>query len=49
VPRASGGWDLPGTLFLSEKTVEGHLENVFGKLLVSARVEVADAVGRARG
>ena len=35
-------------LFLSEKTVEGHLASVFGKLGVSSRAEVAEAVGRAR-
>ena len=35
-------------VFLSEKTVEGHLTRIFGKLGVTSRVEVAEAVGRAR-
>ncbi len=35
-------------LFLSAKTVEGHLTNVFAKLGVRSRAEVAEAVGRAR-
>ncbi len=35
-------------LFLSQKTVEGHLTSVFAKLGVSSRAEVAEAVGRAR-
>ena len=33
---------------MSEKTVEGHLRNVFAKLDVTARAAVAEAVGRAR-
>ena len=35
-------------LFLSQKTVVGHLTSVFAKLGVSSRAEVAEAVGRAR-
>jgi DNA-binding CsgD family transcriptional regulator len=35
-------------LFLSQKTIEGHLTSVFAKLGVSSRAEVAEAVGRAR-
>jgi len=36
------------SLFLSAKTVEGHLTNVFAKLGVHSRAEVAEAVGRGR-
>jgi DNA-binding NarL/FixJ family response regulator len=35
-------------LFLSPKTVEGHLTSAFTKLGVSSRAEVAEAVGRSR-
>ncbi len=35
-------------VFLSEKTVEGHLTRIFAKLGVTSRVEVAEAIGRAR-
>ncbi|HEY6696010.1 MAG TPA: helix-turn-helix transcriptional regulator, partial [Solirubrobacteraceae bacterium] len=40
--------EIGGELFLSEKTVEGHLTRVFGKLGVTSRAEVAEVVGRAR-
>ena len=40
--------EIGGELFLSEKTVEGHLTRIFGKLGVTSRVEVAEVVGRAR-
>ena len=40
--------EIGGELFLSEKTVEGHLTRIFGKLGVTSRAEVAEVVGRAR-
>jgi DNA-binding CsgD family transcriptional regulator len=40
--------EIAAALFVSEKTVEGHLRNAFAKLGVSARAAVAEAVGRAR-
>jgi DNA-binding CsgD family transcriptional regulator/tetratricopeptide (TPR) repeat protein len=36
--------EIAATLFLSLKTVETHLHNIFGKLNVSSRVEVARTV-----
>jgi DNA-binding CsgD family transcriptional regulator len=40
--------EIAAQLFLAEKTVEGHLANVFAKLGVASRAEVAEAVGRSR-
>jgi DNA-binding NarL/FixJ family response regulator len=39
--------EIAGTLFLSEKTVEGHLSRIFGKLGVRSRAQVAAQVARA--
>jgi DNA-binding NarL/FixJ family response regulator len=40
---------IAATLFLSQKTVESHIRNMFRKLAVSSRVELARAVERAEG
>ena len=40
--------EIADELFLSPKTIEGHLTTVFAKLGVASRAEVAEAVGRAR-
>jgi ATP/maltotriose-dependent transcriptional regulator MalT len=40
--------EIAEELFLSPKTIEGHLTTVFAKLGVTSRAEVAEAVGRAR-
>jgi DNA-binding CsgD family transcriptional regulator len=40
--------EIAAALFLSEKTVEAHLRNIFRKLSASSRVQVARAVDRDR-
>jgi DNA-binding CsgD family transcriptional regulator len=40
--------EIGAEVFLSEKTVEGHLTRIFAKLGVTSRAEVAEVVGRAR-
>jgi DNA-binding NarL/FixJ family response regulator len=39
--------EIAETLFLSTKTVETHMRNIFRKLEVGSRVDVARAVERA--
>ena len=40
--------EIAAALFLSDKTVESHVRNIFFKLGVSSRVDVARAVERDR-
>ena len=39
--------EIAAALFLSQKTVESHVRNMFFKLGVASRVELARAVDRA--
>jgi hypothetical protein len=39
--------EIASALFLSEKTIETHMRNIFRKLDVSSRAEVARTVERA--
>jgi DNA-binding CsgD family transcriptional regulator len=39
--------EIAAELFLSQKTVETHLRNIFRKIDVSTRVELARAIERA--
>lgn len=47
VAQGRSNREIAASLFLSEKTIEGHLTNIFGKLGVRSRAEVAAHVGRA--
>ena len=40
--------EIAGELFLSQKTVESHVRNIFGKLGVSSRVDIARALDNQR-
>ena len=46
--RGSTNHEIAGALFLSDKTIESHVRNIFMKLGVSSRVDVARAVERER-
>ena len=40
--------EIAAALFLSDKTVESHVRNIFHKLGVSSRVDIARAIERER-
>jgi predicted ATPase/DNA-binding CsgD family transcriptional regulator len=44
VARGKSNWAIADTLFISERTVESHLNSIFNKLNVRSRVELARAV-----
>ncbi|MDX6719569.1 MAG: hypothetical protein QOJ63_1823 [Solirubrobacteraceae bacterium] len=48
VARGHTNRKIAAQLFLSDKTVESHLTNVFAKLRVASRAEVAERIGRSR-
>jgi DNA-binding NarL/FixJ family response regulator len=48
VARGHTNRKIAAQLFLSDKTIESHLTNVFAKLRVNSRAEVAERIGRAR-
>ena len=48
VGRQMTNREIASELFLSEKTIESHLRNIFAKLGVSSRIAVAQAVERRR-
>ncbi|MDA0184221.1 LuxR C-terminal-related transcriptional regulator [Solirubrobacter phytolaccae] len=47
VAQGRSNREIGAALYLAEKTVEGHLTNIFGKLGVRSRAEVAAYMGRA--
>ena len=47
--RPNDDKQIAAQLFLSEKTIESHIRNVFNKLGASSRVEVARAIERGGG
>lgn len=47
VAQGRSNREIAGTLFLAEKTIEGHLTNIFSKLGVRSRAEVAAYMARA--
>jgi DNA-binding CsgD family transcriptional regulator len=49
VARGATNREAADTLFLSLKTIEFHLRNVFRKLGLRSRAELANIVGRTGG